>query len=142
MQLQSLRFNNNFDFHIVVDPEIIPEVTRVPPMLAQPFLENAIEHGISKVERRGKIVLRYKQLPQSIRFEITDNGIGLTGSVTDSKQNGIHHESLSISICRERLELLHKRNGTRINFSISELLNGTEVEGTKVVFDIPVHLNN
>lgn len=139
MQLQSLRFNNSFDFHIIVDPEIIPEVTQVPPMLAQPFLENAIEHGISKVSRKGKIVLRYIQLQQSIQFEITDNGIGLTGGGSQEKQHQMQHESLSINICRERLELLHRRNRTRINFSISELFNGEQVEGTKVVFDIPVH---
>lgn len=139
MQLQSLRFNNGFDFQIIVDPEIIPEVTWVPPMLAQPFLENAIEHGISKVSRRGRIVLRYIQLAHSIQFEIIDNGIGLTETETQHKAKPLQHESISINLCRERLELLHKRNRTRINFSISEVVEENQVLGTKVVFDIPVH---
>lgn len=139
MQLQSLRFNNGFDFQILVDPEIIPEVTWVPPMLAQPFLENAIEHGISKVSRRGRIILRYIQLPHSIQFEITDNGIGLTESDLQHKAKPMQHESISINLCRERLELLHKRNRTRINFSISEVVENNQVLGTKVVFDIPVY---
>jgi len=137
MQLQALRFDNSFDFSIEVDPDIIPEITYVPPMLAQPFLENAIEHGISKSKRRGVVKIRYIQLEKTIRFEIVDNGVGLTAS--SEKKNGepIHHESLSINICKERLLLLHKRNRTHINFSIREIENSGRIEGTQVIFDIP-----
>jgi ligand-binding sensor domain-containing protein len=137
MQLQALRFDNSFDFSIEVDPEINPEITYVPPMLAQPFLENAIEHGISKSKRRGIVTIRYVQLEKTIRFEIVDNGVGLTASSEKKSGEHIPHESLSINICKERLLLLHKRNRTRINFSIREIEKSGKIEGTQVIFDIP-----
>jgi len=137
MQLQTMRFNNGFDFSVDIDPDIIPEITLVPPMLAQPFLENAIEHGIMKKKERGYIKVKYTYYGQTIRFEITDNGIGLTASGKQKNTAGIAHESVSIEICKERLTLLHKRNRTKINFTIEEISEDNQITGTRVVFDIP-----
>lgn len=137
VELQKLRFEQGFDFHYEVDPGIMPDITYVPPMLAQPFLENAIEHGLMPRKTKGAISVRYTLKDKVIQFEIHDNGIGLTKSKEKKTQSKMLHHSLSIKICQERLFHLHKGIKSRPHFILEEIIEDGEAKGTRVKFDIP-----
>lgn len=140
MELQKLRFTNKFNFEIVVDPAIDKEITFVPPMMVQPFLENALEHGLkNKAEGGGEIQVKYTLLHNSLQYEVRDNGVGFSAAAQQTK---LHEgESLSITICRERLQLIEKQTKVRIKFAIEEIVHQGHVVGTRVVFTVPLIRN-
>lgn len=140
MSLQQLRFENKFYFTVFVDPALDAESCYVPPMLTQPFLENAVEHGIQTIPDRGKIDLTYDYTPPYIKVKIIDNGIGLTASGKRKQTKAAQHESLSLKICRDRLALIEKKSGVQIAFEVKEMLQQGKVMGTLVQFDIPANL--
>ncbi len=137
MELQQLRFTNKFSFEVIVDPAIDKEITFVPPMMVQPFLENALEHGLkSKSDGGGKIQVEYSLKKNSLQYEVRDNGVGLAAAALQHK---LHKgESLSITICKERLQLIEKQSNTRIKFSIEEIIEDGKVLGTRVLFSVPL----
>jgi len=137
MELQQLRFTNRFNFELIVDPAIDKEITFVPPMMVQPFLENALEHGLkNKTDGVGSIQVQYSLLKNSLQYEVRDNGVGLAMAAQQSK---LHEgESLSIAICRERLQLIEKQSNIKIKFIIEEIVENGSVKGTRVVFSVPL----
>ncbi|MBG0782487.1 MAG: histidine kinase [Bacteroidales bacterium] len=142
MKLQKLRFTEKIGFSIKVDPAIDTEITYVPPMMAQPFLENALEHGIKNNIREGVIEVSYVLVDNKIRFELRDNGIGIvTSKSLKTDDQADQHESLSIAICRERIQLLEKKTKTRIPFNVDEIIEDGLVKGTRVAFEIPLKSN-
>lgn len=140
--LQQMRFPHGFDFVLEVDSTLNKQQTFVPPMLAQPFLENAIEHGIKQIERKGKITLRFIRQNNRIRIEVEDNGIGMKAA-NHLKTNSEHpHESLSIKICRERLSILEKKHKMDLLFQLNESPNPDVYTGTQISFEIPLIINS
>ena len=142
LKLQQLRFVDEFDYFIEVDPEIDTEEMSLPPMLAQPFIENAIEHGILQKDVHGIIGVRFKMRNQFLTFEIEDNGIGRE-KAQELKQahTSTAHISLATLITQERIQMLNKQNGEKIKFEIIDLKdeNG-DAAGTKVIFNIPIRI--
>lgn len=142
LKLQKLRFEDQFTYSIHYDKELKDNHFYIPPMLAQPFLENAIEHGIKNLNREGHIDVEYKVDKNNIIFSVRDNGIGLTAARKIKEQEKQKHESLAISICKKRLEILNRKNNSRILFSINEIRNNTgNIEGTMVKFKIPYKIS-
>lgn len=137
VELQKLRFKTGFACHFHIDPAISPDLTFVPPMLAQPFLENAIEHGLMPLKRKGNIHVKYTLAADLIHLEIIDDGVGIKASEQQKKRSVMLHDSLSIKICRERLAFLHKRKKRSLPLVIEEIIEGEKVMGTRVVFSIP-----
>ncbi len=128
LELQS-NFYTSFDFDINVDQSINEEELVIPPMLMQPFVENAIVHGLSNSDKRGKITIDVsKQEKDSlVLFKISDNGIGYSRSIDVKTKKG--HKSVSGDIVKERLALLKKKFKVNTRFAIGELeLGGTYVE--------------
>ena len=111
----------------------------IPPMLAQPFIENSIEHGIKYKETTGHIEIRFHLEDDLIRFEVDDDGVGREKArEIELKQNRIHR-SLSTSITHDRLVRLNKKSKAKIRLEIIDLKNDLgEACGTKVTFGIPV----
>lgn len=136
LELQKNRFDNTFDYSIELGENIDPDTISIPPMLAQPFIENSIEHGLKNNNRQGKIMIRFI-LADELIFEVTDNGIGLARSVDMQEQNKTHR-SMATTITMERLTILNRRKRNKIRFNIEELKNeAAEVTGTRVYFSIP-----
>lgn len=132
IKLQQLRFNNSFETTIDLDETISPDNTLLPPMLIQPFIENAIEHGFSGLDRPGLLTISYRKTPGIIEIEITDNGKGFLPNQTPAHKND-EHSSAGIRITEKRLQLLNKKKRGGFRFSISSHPN----EGTRVFFSIP-----
>jgi tetratricopeptide (TPR) repeat protein len=134
LTIQQLRFDSKFEFLIHVDDQIDKEFTMIPPLLAQPFIENSLEHGISNRLEPGRIEIHFVYDEGEIILKIIDNGIGLN----HLKSNG--HESLATKITQERLELLQKeKKSTRL--TIKDRLDAMgNIIGVEVIIVVPIQI--
>jgi tetratricopeptide (TPR) repeat protein len=136
LDLQKLRHEDHFDYTIEVSENIDTNETEIPPMLAQPFIENSIEHGLKGINQKGLINIRFYLTDGELIFEVQDNGIGFKKSLTMKDQNS-EHKSFASTITLERLQILNKKNKkiTMIMEDINDQLKN--ITGAKVTFTIP-----
>jgi tetratricopeptide (TPR) repeat protein len=139
LELQKVRYAGKFDYRIHIADEIDPESMKIPPMLAQPFIENAIEHGIKHRETPGHIDIRFSLKDRTLVFEVEDNGVGRQKAREIEIQINPDHKSLATSLTRERLVNLNRKLHKKIELEIIDLQNALgEACGTRVVFGVPV----
>ncbi|MEM6831577.1 MAG: histidine kinase, partial [Bacteroidota bacterium] len=127
MYLQNLRRDVPFTFNILVDDALEPEEVAIPPMFAQPFIENAIEHGLASVAD-ARVEIRFSKSDDYLSLIIEDNGVGY--GKTQVKVKG--HTSHATRITEERIALYRKVTKKEITFTIQRL---TDV--TQVAFQLP-----
>jgi len=139
--LQQLCFQNQFDFTIDVASNIDTENTIIPPMMAQPFIENAIEHGImNKEDGRGIISIKFLQNTDTFSVEITDNGVGRERAKELNHDKIGRHLSMATGVVKDRIDLLNKKLRKKITMQIIDLKDGQNKGiGTKVVFSFPLN---
>ncbi len=138
LKLQELRFENKFRYHLYIDPELNTKNVIVPPMLAQPFIENSIEHGFKNSEYQGFIEVKILKQDHQLHYSITDNGIGINNSLK-SKQAHTRHKSLAIEITKKRLESFTKLTKKTHKIDIRDLSETTEnTTGTQVIIALPL----
>lgn len=106
LQLQSLRFENKFEYFINIDEEIDMLRIQIPPMLAQPFIENSIEHGIYHMSEGGKIDVRLFYEDKDLIYEIEDNGVGIEEAMKLKTKLKSSYESLATIITKERMKTM------------------------------------
>jgi LytS/YehU family sensor histidine kinase len=138
LELEQLRFNGGFDFQVKVAAEIdLTEVT-IPSMLIQPFVENAIVHGLTNLAGKGKIEIDLQRNNEVLFITITDNGIGIEASKKQKVGIASSHKSVGMTITKRRLEMLSANQGTG-DILVQELKdeNG-KVLGTQVTLQIPL----
>jgi tetratricopeptide (TPR) repeat protein len=138
LDVQKLRFESGFDYEFSVDNSIDTENISVPPMLAQPCLENSVEHGLMKKKDGGKVEISYKMVDGLMKLEVSDNGLGRTGAAeTDEKR--IKKKSISTEVVKSRLDYFRKVMKSRnISYEIKDLFENSRPAGTKVVIIMPV----
>lgn len=136
LELEQLRFNNSFSFEFNIDSSIDTEFISIPPMLIQPFIENAVKHGIKGVQN-GIINIGFKMENDILICTVTDNGVGRKASQINKPNSG--HHSLGLEITRERMEILEKQSGMKAGFSIIDLYDeqNNKAVGTKVEVVMP-----
>ncbi|MGV3696584.1 tetratricopeptide repeat-containing sensor histidine kinase [Flavobacterium sp.] len=130
LSIQQLLYNNKFDFKVEVDETIDPELILLPPMLAQPFIENAIKHGFKDNAGRGFISICFKFSNGKLLFEISDNGIGF------SENESVSKKSLAMKITKERLSNISNKSDFDVH-ATNRLDDKKNVIGAKVFFEIP-----
>lgn len=133
LDLQKLRFENTFDYEIVIDPGIKTEEIAVPPLIAQPFVENAIEHGMIYKIKDGKVGVYVHRKDDRIQLEIRDNGMGLSSMQVPTQNVESNKKSLATTITRERLHILSTISKRKFKLQVK----GNETEGTTVAIDLP-----
>lgn len=134
--IQSLRFNEQFSYRITIDSRINPSLISIPPMLTQPFIENAIEHGLARSPEPGVIEIFYTLYKKHMLIEIIDNGVGINSTITNKRGD---HMSMAKHLTTERIRILNKgsfRKGVRFSIQDIQQYNKNR-SGTKVVFMIP-----
>lgn len=133
LELEQLRFDFKFDFQITVSDEIDDEVVVIPPMLTQPFVENAIIHGIMHKQDKGSISVKFFKSNDSIIATIVDDGVGRDEAFRIKKKSDAGHKSMGMQVTKDRLELLNDIHGSNFNATIFDLKNvdGKPI-GTKV----------
>ncbi|MFK7747481.1 MAG: histidine kinase [Kordia sp.] len=132
LSVQSLTNNANFTYTIAVADDVNVANSMIPPMLIQPFVENAILHGVSTVEN-GHISIDYSKKDSNLIISITDNGKGIT---TSPKKSGMLHRSMSTDIIKQRIENIQKIHKMKITYEVAS------VENTVVTFTIPIKYGN
>lgn len=136
LAIQQLLYNHKFDFKVTVEENVDQESTFLPPMLTQPFIENAIKHGLSNKSENGFIDIHFYLNSEKLFFEVTDNGKGF-----DTSQTVSNHKSLAMTITKERLV-----SYTKSQDFVVETQNIKDqhenVVGAKVSFEIPYIYEN
>ncbi len=117
LELQRLRFMSPFEFFIHVDETLKPDRIMIPPMITQPFVENAIEHGIRPLGGEGRVDITFRHAENLMIIEVEDNGIGIDKS-KKMKEAGRGHESMALDITRERLEVIRRDSGGKVGLEI------------------------
>lgn len=135
LKMQALRYDNKFEYKFNIDENIELDLLMIPPMLAQPIIENSIEHGLVKRKEKGLIEINYKLKDKTVLFEVRDNGVGLEATKESEKYS--EHKSSALEITKKRLKVLSKRYSFYVNFIIEEIIENNEVKGTLVQFNLP-----
>lgn len=128
LDLEQLRFHSKFTYVIDVDDNLDPESVYIPNMLIQPYLENAIWHGLRYKEGMGTLVLTIRRDSAGINFRIEDDGIGIVKSQQLKTQNQMKHHSRGLANTKERIRLLNSLYRIHITTDVSDKKeNGTGV---------------
>jgi tetratricopeptide (TPR) repeat protein len=136
VQMQKLRFDDNFIHQFELDKNIETEEVLIPPMLTQPFIENALEHAFKGRQEGNNLFIRYSLENKNLLVEVEDNGIGRK-KASESKKS--KHKSFAINLTQRRLEKLNRRSKNKIYFEIVDLESEEgKALGTKVKFHIPL----
>jgi sensor histidine kinase YesM len=141
LELEVMRFDKKFEYQIIIDPEIDQTYDRIPSMLIQPYVENAIIHGLLPKQGNGKIFIELKKLNDTLLCTIKDNGIGREKSMEFKKNRVQQHKSMGMSITKERLDILNSSLNSNINAEIIDLFENGNSSGTKVQLIIPLEAN-
>jgi sensor histidine kinase YesM len=138
MQLEQLRLENKFEYKIIIENAVDINYEEIPPMLLQPYVENAIWHGITHKEGKGNIAINITKHGNILQCTINDNGIGRAASEKINNRKS-KHKSHGMSITKERLEILNAMHKSPLSVEITDILNEKkEVAGTSVKIFIPI----
>ena len=139
LELEKMRFENKFNYSIRVSESIDGDYDEIPPMLIQPYLENAILHGINPKEGMGQIDVEINLVGTYIKISLIDNGIGREKSKSmQSLQPANRHKSLGMKITKDRVRILNTIYHSILNVEIIDLYNfNREAIGTRVDLFVP-----
>ncbi len=137
LDLERKRMRDKFDYTIDIDPGIDPSEVMVPPLVVQPFVENAIWHGMAGKEGTGHITLRVQQKGEQLLWIIEDDGVGRNAhqAMKEANESGpaentaqMKKTSLGTAITRARLDLVQKQYGGKAGWNYVDTPTGTRVE--------------
>ncbi|WP_299333004.1 two-component regulator propeller domain-containing protein [uncultured Psychroserpens sp.] len=133
IEVERLMAEQLFSYDIVLNTDLDAEEILIPPMLIQPFVENAIRHGILKGPRAGELEIEFTTTKDILKVTISDNGIGIYSSQQHKPKTD--HQSMALTVTRERLESI---SGTG-TLKIKEIKdNDGNISGTTIEFSIPL----
>jgi len=134
LAMQKLRFQERFEFSIDADFDLYDESANIPPMITQPFIENAIEHGQLHTIDGGFIAVTFSKKENMLHISIEDNGVGRKASGSNKKSSA--HKSMAMEITAARIENLNKKYKTDGELLVEDY--NIELEtGTKVLISLP-----
>jgi Histidine kinase/7TM diverse intracellular signalling/7TMR-DISM extracellular 2 len=138
VKLEKLRFEEGFSFNYEFQEGIDTDEILIPPMLLQPYIENAIRHGLMNKEGNRNLQLSVVEGEEQIIISIDDNGIGRE-QASLLRKNSLKHQSMGMNINKERVELLKLTNDLHISINIiDKKLPDGSADGTKVIIYLPV----
>ena len=139
LSIETLRFNDRFDYELNVDPELSKEHCEIPAMVIQPYVENAIIHGLMNKSGKGRLKIDLRKENSLIVCIIEDNGVGREKAEALKKNKLLNHQSVGISNIEKRLEILNLVREEKLSATINDILDQEgNVAGTKVEVSIPV----
>lgn len=138
IDLEQLRFNHKFSYRSFIDPVLLHGDYRVPSLLVQPYVENAIVHGLSHSEEKNlELSISVEAVNDSIRYIIQDNGIGREKAKAYNLQNKPYHKSVGLVITEERIRQLNRQSGGNSSVLFTDRYDGDhKPSGTKVEITI------
>jgi tetratricopeptide (TPR) repeat protein len=138
MDLENTRQTNPFIYLIETDEGLNTEVTLIPPLILQPFVENAIKHGFEGINRAGQLKIGIKKENDLLVCTIEDNGCGRNRGKVNRAGSAFKKESMGIKLTEERLRLLAEVKNTQTSFTIEDLRNqNNKPSGTRINIHLP-----
>ena len=139
LSLESLRFDYHFEYKLSVHPDLDISVLKVPSLIIQPYIENAIWHGLMHKKEKGQLDIELSQEEDHLYFKITDNGIGRRHSAALASKSATLHKSMGLGITARRIAMLQSGNYEGSSVVINDLVNEDgSAAGTEVIIKIPV----
>jgi len=139
IDIENIRFSNEIESTTKIDKDLNVNTIKIPSLILQPFIENAIWHGLSPKKGIKKIDLSFEKTKNThVKITIIDNGIGRKVSA-QIKRNKIHKKkSIGIKLTQERLENFCKNYKEDCSLDFVDLIENNQALGTKVVLMIPI----
>jgi tetratricopeptide (TPR) repeat protein len=129
LELEAMRFENKFTYKIAVADSIDKENTLIPPLILQPFVENAIFHGLQHKDGHGKILIHVGKEDNMVICTVEDNGVGRQKAMEMKETTAAHKdESLGMKITSDRIDIINKIKKTKAIISVTDLSEGMRVE--------------
>ena len=140
IEMEALRFDRKFTYEIKVEPNLGTDTIELPPLIIQPYVENAIWHGLLHKENNGHLSISVGMAGESmLQCTIEDNGVGREKAKELKSKTATSRKSLGMQLTENRLNLLNKHAQLNASVEIIDLGNGkSEAAGTKVILKIPV----
>ena len=139
LELEMLRFDDHFVFKIMVADELDSEIIKIPPLIIQPFAENAIWHGLMPKEEKGCLQVEVFQNEEMLCCKITDDGIGRKKAESLNHKSTAMHRSMGLRITAARIAMLQEQKQINSSVQITDLVlpdgNGG---GTEVLLKVPL----
>lgn len=138
IELEQMRFDKSFRYELVIDPALDPNRVYLPTMLLQPYVENAINHGLGNLEQEaGLLVVSCELSGASLRCRIDDNGVGFEGGRRFGKP-AADHKSMGMAITQQRVETINQLYNTTITTNI--ISKQFPRHGTVIEIIIPLNI--
>ncbi|MEO6131651.1 MAG: histidine kinase, partial [Saprospiraceae bacterium] len=141
IEMEKIR-NVNFKCDIIVDPALELDETILPPMLIQPFIENAIWHGTTSARMQIYIHVEFKKQNDQLICIVDDNGIGIETSLSNKNEADRTRHSVGITNIKSRIQLLNKKHNLQSSVSVEDKsrVNGKQEKGTRVTLRLPLEM--
>jgi len=139
LEMEALRFNYHFRWKIFTHPDVDINMIKVPPLIIQPFAENAIWHGLMHREEKGQLDIEIWRDKNDLFFKITDDGIGRKQSEAFASKSATRQKSMGLRVSADRISLLQPSDSKNPSLNINDLVNPDgSAAGTEVIVKIPV----
>lgn len=133
LQIEKLRFEEKLDYEIKVDTKLGTEEEYIPPMILQPLVENAINHGLFHKKGNGKVCVIFNFIDEnSFKVSVIDNGIGLEEAKKINNSIKKKNESHSSAVLTERIHFLNESSHWNVSYTITDRSVGVNKTGTEV----------
>lgn len=139
IDIETIRFKNKFSYDLSLEDVLENEIFEIPSMIIQPFIENAINHGLINLEKRnGYLRIKLSKNAQEILCVIEDNGVGRERALEIKKRKQRYYKSQAFSNVKERLHLLSQQGEAQVKFEVTDLFDSkNKAAGTKVEIWMP-----
>lgn len=136
MSIENIRFEEEIQYTIEKDSSVFISKIKVPPLLLQPFVENAIWHGLMLSKKEKKITIKVYDEQGTIKLSLKDNGIGRKASQQLKQKRSFKKESVGLKMTEERISFFNQKHGLNYNFEFIDLEDESgNAEGTEVRFN-------
>jgi sensor histidine kinase YesM len=137
IELEQMRASFSFDYEIVIEESLNSKEFFIPPLLIQPYIENAIIHGIMPLQdRRGKLSVRFSRNKTTLQCEVEDNGIGREKALEIRTRKQLTHQSIGMEVTRDRISLMNKQQDSISTIHVEDLYTHGIASGTLVKISI------
>jgi ligand-binding sensor domain-containing protein len=140
LELEQMRFEEKFEYEVIVEESVDPDYDIMPPLLMQPYVENAILHGLNPRPVKGKLTIRLYSKNNFLICTITDNGIGRQKAAEIRRTMPLKkHRSMGMKITEDRLRILNDANNSKLSVNITDLKDEQgNAAGTRVEIFVPL----
>lgn len=136
LRLEHYRFRDKFEYTFEVDPAIEKEDTFIPPMLVQPYIENAVWHGLRYRENKGLLKVMFQKEGNCMIITVKDDGIGRARSHELKTTNQSKHQSTGLKNIQERIEIINRVYHKNVRVEVSDVT--TSGAGTQAIVIVPI----